>query len=144
MWTWISCVFNTSQSICIIPTFPGGGCIVSVKKIEHRFYLPEVDTKFWKENNVEVVILQELNFVIIFKIAGIIFQSFNQNQILKDWQLYCIRIYLNQIEKSLDKRFLTGHFYDIHFISPCDNKSASRWIMFDYFFHVWKVNIFSL
>ena len=27
---------------------------------------------------------------------------------------------------------------------PCDNKSASRWIMFDYFFHVWKVNIFSL
>jgi hypothetical protein len=28
------------------------------------------------------------------------------------------------------------------YISPCDNKSASHWIMFDYFFHVWKVNIF--
>jgi hypothetical protein len=23
-----------------------------------------------------------------------------------------------------------------------DNKSVSHWIMFDYFFHVWKVNIF--
>ena len=25
--------------------------------------------------------------------------------------------------------------------SPCDNKSVSQWITFDYFFHVWKVNI---
>ena len=28
-------------------------------------------------------------------------------------------------------------------ISPCDNKSASHCIMFDYFFHVWLVSIFS-
>ena len=28
-------------------------------------------------------------------------------------------------------------------VSPCDNKSASHWIMFDYFFHVRKVTIFS-
>ena len=28
------------------------------------------------------------------------------------------------------------------FISSSDNKSVSHWIMFDYFFHVWKVNIF--
>ena len=27
------------------------------------------------------------------------------------------------------------------FISSSDNKSVSHWIMFDYFFHVWKVNI---
>jgi hypothetical protein len=27
-------------------------------------------------------------------------------------------------------------------ISSSDNKSVSHWIMFDYFFHVWKVNIF--
>jgi hypothetical protein len=27
-------------------------------------------------------------------------------------------------------------------ISSFDNKSVSHWIMFDYFFHVWKVNIF--
>ena len=29
-------------------------------------------------------------------------------------------------------------------ISSYDNKSVSHWIMFDYFFHVWKVNIFFL
>ena len=31
---------------------------------------------------------------------------------------------------------LTNH------ISSSDNKSVSHWIMFDYFFHVWKVNMF--
>jgi hypothetical protein len=30
------------------------------------------------------------------------------------------------------------------YVSSSDNKSASHWIMFDYFFHVWKVNIFFL
>jgi hypothetical protein len=30
----------------------------------------------------------------------------------------------------------------ILYISSSDNKSVSHWIMFDYFFHVWKVNIF--
>ena len=28
------------------------------------------------------------------------------------------------------------------YVSSSDNKSVSHWIMFDYFFHVWKVNIF--
>jgi hypothetical protein len=28
------------------------------------------------------------------------------------------------------------------YISSSDNKSVSHWIMFDCFFHVWKVNIF--
>ena len=28
-------------------------------------------------------------------------------------------------------------------ISSCDNKLVSHWIMFDYFFHVWKVKKFS-
>jgi hypothetical protein len=27
-------------------------------------------------------------------------------------------------------------------VSSSDNKSVSHWIMFNYFFHVWKVNIF--
>jgi hypothetical protein len=39
------------------------------------------------------------------------------------------------------RRNLT-RFVNILFISSSDNKSVSHWIMFDYFFHVWKVNIF--
>ena len=35
-----------------------------------------------------------------------------------------------------------NHYFFLN-VSPCDNKSASHWIMFDYFFHVRKVTIFS-
>ena len=31
----------------------------------------------------------------------------------------------------------------VKLVYPCDNYSASHWIMFDYFFHVWKVKLFS-
>jgi hypothetical protein len=33
-------------------------------------------------------------------------------------------------------------FITAFILSSSDNKSVSHWIMFDYFFHVWKVNIF--
>ena len=32
----------------------------------------------------------------------------------------------------------------LQYISSSDNKSVSHWIMFDYFFQVWKVNIYSI
>ena len=33
-------------------------------------------------------------------------------------------------------------FFKFLYASPYDNKSVSHWIMFDYFFHVSKINIF--
>ena len=37
---------------------------------------------------------------------------------------------------------VTWIYFELN-ISSSDNQSVSHWIMFDYFFHVWKVNIFS-
>jgi hypothetical protein len=53
--------------------------------------------------------------------------------------LCIIFIYILYISKTV----LIYHIL-YFYISRCDNKSASHWIMFDYFFHVWKLNIFYL
>ena len=43
----------------------------------------------------------------------------------------------DQYERTLAKlKKENQELQDRYCISPCDNKSASHWIMFDYFFHV--------
>ena len=43
----------------------------------------------------------------------------------------------DQYERTLAKlKKENQELQDRYYISPCDNKSASHWIMFDYFFHV--------
>ena len=44
-------------------------------------------------------------------------------------------------ESKIDKKLYFNAYIHLNagiqlIISPCDNKSASHWIMFDYFFHV--------
>jgi hypothetical protein len=45
----------------------------------------------------------------------------------------------DQYERTLAKlKKENQELQDRYCISPCDNKSASHWIMFDYFFHFEK------
>ena len=48
----------------------------------------------------------------------------------------------NKVNETIGSPGKEDSFSAYRNISPCDNKSASHWIMLDYFFHVWKVNIF--
>jgi hypothetical protein len=86
--------------------------------------------KFFKQNNYteKAKILYFLNLAYFLSLVGL-------------WQIHVL--YWTLIDFMWRHTTPFGILCVISkFISSSDNKSVSHWIMFDYFFHVWKVNIF--
>ena len=73
--------------------------------------------------------------------SSLMFESDHLKPNLTYLLLYSLSSEFIMISICLVKRWL-GAFIGYH-ISLYDNKSVSHCIMFDYFVHVWKVNIFS-